>query len=56
MFVHAEGEQLKDNDLNAFLRLGVDYQDNYYEYEVPLKITQPGTNEPRCYMARCQRD
>lgn len=46
MFVHAEGEQLKDDDLNAFLRLGVDYQDNYYEYEVPLKITQSGTSSP----------
>lgn len=46
MFVHAEGDMLKDNDLNAFLRLGVDYQDNYYEYEVPLKITQPGTHDP----------
>jgi len=32
-------------------RLGVDYQDNYYEYEVPLAITCP---YPRCgfYMAR----
>jgi len=46
MFIHAEGDQLKDNDLNAFVRLGVDYQDNYYEYEVPLAITQPGTRDP----------
>jgi cell surface protein SprA len=46
MFIHAEGDQLVDNDLNAFIRLGVDYQDNYYEYEVPLAITQPGTRDP----------
>ncbi|MDN5287317.1 MAG: sprA [Mucilaginibacter sp.] len=46
MFVHAEGDQLKDNDLNAFIRLGVDYQDNYYEYQVPLKVTAPGTRDP----------
>ncbi|MBB6129650.1 T9SS outer membrane translocon Sov/SprA [Mucilaginibacter lappiensis] len=46
MFVHAEGDQLKDNDLNAFIRLGVDYQDNYYEYQVPLKVTLPGTRDP----------
>jgi cell surface protein SprA len=46
MFIHAEGDQLKDNDLSAFIRLGVDYQDNYYEYEVPLKITHPGTQDP----------
>jgi cell surface protein SprA len=45
MFIHAEGDYLKDNDLNAFIRLGVDYQDNFYEYELPLKITQPGTND-----------
>ncbi|TSD64173.1 cell surface protein SprA [Inquilinus sp. KBS0705] len=46
MFIHAEGTQLKDNDLHAFVRLGVDYQDNYYEYEVPLAVTQAGTRDP----------
>lgn len=46
MFIHAEGDQLKDNDVSAFVRLGVDYQDNYYEYEIPLKITTPGTTSP----------
>ncbi|GAA4330856.1 cell surface protein SprA [Mucilaginibacter gynuensis] len=45
-FVHAEGDQLKDNDISAFIRLGIDYQDNYYEYEVPLKVTIPGTRDP----------
>ncbi|MBC7913640.1 MAG: cell surface protein SprA, partial [Pyrinomonadaceae bacterium] len=46
MFVHAEGDQLKDKDVNAFLRIGTDNQDNYYEYEVPLKITVPGSKDP----------
>ncbi|WP_295800057.1 cell surface protein SprA [Mucilaginibacter sp.] len=46
MFIHAEGAQIKDNDLSAFVRLGVDYVDNYYEYEIPLKVTQPGTASP----------
>ncbi|WP_235985886.1 T9SS outer membrane translocon Sov/SprA [Mucilaginibacter segetis] len=46
MFIHAEGDMLKDNDLSAFIRLGADYQDNYYEYEVPLAVTQPGTRDP----------
>ncbi|MEO6850001.1 MAG: cell surface protein SprA, partial [Mucilaginibacter sp.] len=46
MFVHAEGSQLKDNDVNAFIRLGVDYVDNYYEYEIPMKVTLPGTTDP----------
>jgi cell surface protein SprA len=46
MFIHAEGSQLKDNDMSAFIRLGIDYIDNYYEYEIPLKVTQPGTRDP----------
>jgi cell surface protein SprA len=46
MFVHAEGDFLKDKDINAFIRLGTDYQDNYYEYEIPTKITAPGSKDP----------
>jgi cell surface protein SprA len=46
MFIHAEGSTLKDNDVSAFIRLGVDYQDNYYEYEIPLKVTLPNTSDP----------
>ncbi len=43
MFVHAEKkyatEQLEDDDLTLFVRLGTDYTNNYYEYELPLKLT-----------------
>ena len=46
MFIHAEGTSLKNNDVSAFIRLGVDYIDNYYEYEIPLSVTQPGTSDP----------
>ncbi len=46
MFVHAEGDQLRDNDLTAFLRIGTDNQDNYYDYDIPLKVTNPGSNDP----------
>jgi len=45
MEAHAEaitGEVLEHNELVAFIRLGTDYKDNYYEYEVPLELTQPG--------------
>lgn len=47
MFVHAEAsantaEVLKNNDLHAFVRLGTDYTDNYYEYEIPLLVSAPG--------------
>ena len=47
MFIHAEAlpnEQLKDNDLSAFIRLGLDYVNNYYECEIPLQVTPPGTS------------
>jgi len=46
MEVHAEamiGIPLYDNELMAFIRLGTDYKSNFYEYEVPLKLTAPGT-------------
>ncbi len=42
MDVHAEmidGFQLKDEEVTAFIRLGTDYTNNYYEYEVPLYLT-----------------
>lgn len=45
MEAHAEaitGEVLEHNELVAFIRLGTDYKDNYYEYEVPLELTPPG--------------
>jgi len=44
--VHAEemeGTNLKDDDLYLFVRLGSDFQYNYYEYEVPLKKTPPSS-------------
>ncbi len=46
MFIHAEGTNLKNNDVSAFIRLGADYVNNYYEYEIPMTVTQPGTNDP----------
>ena len=44
MFVHAEkfiddATNLKDNDLAIFVRLGSDMTNNYYEYEIPLRLT-----------------
>ncbi|MBI2271867.1 MAG: cell surface protein SprA [Bacteroidetes bacterium] len=45
MFVHAEagpnGDALNDGDLRVFIRLGSDFSSNYYEYEIPLKVTAP---------------
>lgn len=45
MFIHAEapvGQILNDYDITAFIRIGSDQTDNYYEYEVPLLLTLPG--------------
>ena len=44
--VHAEAIKnypLKDNELTAFIRIGSDYNYNYYEYEVPLSLTPEGS-------------
>ncbi|MBE9663466.1 cell surface protein SprA [Mucilaginibacter myungsuensis] len=46
MFIHAEGQDVRNGEISAFIRLGVDYQDNYYEYEVPLAITPQGSRDP----------
>ena len=43
MFAHAEAlgieNELKDKDLTVFIRLGSDFNENYYEYELPMKVT-----------------
>ena len=44
MFVHAnhlvpDVTNLQDNQLAVFIRLGSDYKNNYYEYEIPLQLT-----------------
>lgn len=47
MYIHAEQmiddpTNLKSSDITCFLRVGSDMENNYYEYEVPLKLTPPG--------------
>ncbi|MCJ7446702.1 MAG: cell surface protein SprA [Bacteroidales bacterium] len=45
MEVHAEamiGQPLRNDELTAFIRIGSDYKSNFYEYEIPLKLTLPG--------------
>ena len=44
MFVHAnhlvpDATQLQNNQLAVFVRMGSDYKNNYYEYEIPLELT-----------------
>ncbi len=45
MFLHADGEA-QDDELTAFLRMGSDVDSNYYEIEVPLKMTEPSAVSP----------
>lgn len=45
MYVHAESgtsneEDLKDDDITVFIRLGTDFNQNYYEYEMPVKVSE----------------
>ena len=47
MFVHANAfaqnaTALTDNELAVFIRLGSDYRNNYYEYQIPLRLTPAG--------------
>jgi cell surface protein SprA len=40
MFVHAESmDDLVPGDLSIFVRLGKDFRNNYYEYEIPLVLS-----------------
>ena len=46
MFVHAESRDpnTQDDQVSAFVRVGTDFTQNYYEIEVPLKLTPIGTS------------
>lgn len=49
MNVHAEqlnNIPLNNGDLTLFFRVGTDYNNNFYEYEVPLKLTPKGVYSP----------
>ncbi len=56
MFIHAQRRldangnpdplPLEDGDVTAFVRLGTDFDQNFYEVEVPLTITPGGASDP----------
>jgi cell surface protein SprA len=46
MFFHADSES-EDDQLHGFLRLGTDFDQNYYEIEIPLKISKTSDVSPR---------
>ncbi|MGZ8540496.1 MAG: T9SS outer membrane translocon Sov/SprA, partial [Chitinophagaceae bacterium] len=49
MFIHAEGKgtdaAIQDNSLTAIVRIGSDFQGNYYEVRIPLKKTNWGETD-----------
>ncbi len=48
MFTHLEprdANTIKDGDLAVFIKLGKDLENNYYEYSMPLKVTQFGKSD-----------
>jgi len=54
LFTHAENLNtergsflpINDNDVSVFMRIGADFTENYYEYELPLKVTPSGSYNP----------
>ena len=54
MFIHAESftgdqfrKQIQDGEVVAFLRLGADFTENYYEIAIPLEITDATNIDPQ---------
>jgi cell surface protein SprA len=49
MFIHAEdlytSGDLRPGDITVFIRLGSDFTENYYEYEIPIEITPWGVGK-----------
>ena len=50
MFLHAESllnrNALLNDQMVAFIRFGNDFTDNFYEIQIPLKVTQPNERDP----------
>ncbi|PLX08098.1 MAG: cell surface protein SprA [Marinilabiliales bacterium] len=59
MYVHAEKLLAADDpqygDLTVFVRIGSDFTNNYYEYELPLQYTDWGVNNPELIWPEANR-
>lgn len=44
MYLHADAQDpnTRDRDVQAFIRIGTDYTQNYYQYSLPLLLTKNG--------------
>ncbi len=53
MFMHTESvfdelsPPLSDNEMVGFIRFGNDFSQNFYQVELPLKVTQKSENDPQ---------
>lgn len=47
MDIHAESPDAKDHELSVFVRLGSDFDQNYYEIEMPLVMTPIPSLDPQ---------
>ncbi|MEM6270614.1 MAG: cell surface protein SprA [Bacteroidota bacterium] len=50
MWIHAENvpgsaQDFQEGELRAFIRLGSDTRENYYEYEIPIGPSEPGATD-----------
>ena len=59
MFVHAnhiidDVTALGDDQLAVFVRIGSDYKNNYYEYQIPLKLTPDRNDYNRFNVEDCR--
>ncbi len=49
MYIHAEksieNKELEKGDLTVFVRVGSDFTENYYEYEIPVEFTPWGSRQ-----------
>ncbi|WP_231590745.1 T9SS outer membrane translocon Sov/SprA [Hymenobacter terrenus] len=48
MFLHGDTDDsnTKSGEVQAFIRIGTDYTQNYYQYSLPLNLTPAGTTNP----------
>ena len=48
MFLHGDtdDQSTHDGDVQAFIRIGTDYTQNYYQYSLPLVLTKAGDQAP----------
>jgi cell surface protein SprA len=57
MFLHAENDfGYADGAVHAFLRIGTDYNQNYYEIEVPLHFTNPKNSTDELQIWRIENE